>query len=304
VSEVPSVDALIVSFNTKEALRDTMASLLGHPPPGGVAELVVSVFDNGSSDGSADMVAREFPGARLVRSAVNLGFGPANNRLASTSTADYLLLLNSDMIVTEDIVGPLIRALREDPRLIVAGPRLVHPDGKVQYSAHRLPTLSSEFAQAMRGRRLGRAIAPVFDSQQRIDALQERTLTDERVDPRTPEFLWATCWLVRRADVAAEGLFDEAFPMYDEDLDFCHRARRRGRTFRYVPGVEIIHLGGLSSKTGADKLRLMTRARHRYYRRHHGGLTAALYAGAVPAVERLAALLDAIPRPRRRRPAR
>jgi N-acetylglucosaminyl-diphospho-decaprenol L-rhamnosyltransferase len=304
VTEVPSVDALIVSFNTREALRDTLSTLLRHPPRPDVAELRVSVFDNGSSDGSADMVAREFPDARLIRSAVNLGFGRANNELASTSAADYLLLINSDMMVTEDIVGPLIAALREDPRLIAAGPRLVHPDGRVQYSAHRLPTLSYEFAQAMRGRRLGRVIAPVFDSQQRIDAVHEWTLTDERAAPRTPEFLWATCWLVRRADVTAEGLFDEEFPMYDEDLDFCHRARRRGRTFRYVPSAEIIHLGGLSSKTGAEKLRLMTRARHRYYRRHHGRLTAALYAGAVPAVERLAALLEAVPRPRRRRPAR
>ncbi len=304
------MDALIVSFNTREAVRDTLTSLLRHPPPADVAELRVSVFDNDSSDGSADMIAREFPDARLVLSAVNLGFGRANNRLASTSTADYLLLLNSDMILTEDIVSPLMRALGEDPRLIAAGPRLVHPDGRVQYSAHRLPTLSYEFAQAVRGRRLGRVVGPMFDSQKRIDAVHEWTLTDERVDPRTPEFLWATCWLVRRADVAAEGLFDEAFPMYDEDLDFCHRARQRGRTLRYVPSAEIVHVGGLSSKTSADKLRLMTRARHRYYRRHHGLLTAALYAGGVPVVERLALLLETIPRPRpwpwpsRRRPGR
>ncbi|MDQ6805694.1 MAG: glycosyltransferase family 2 protein [Actinomycetota bacterium] len=301
MSEVPSVDALIVSFNTREALKDTLTSLLEHPPPADVAELRVSVFDNGSSDGSPHMVDRDFPEARLIASAVNLGFGRANNRLASTSTADYLLLLNSDMIATEDIVTPLMRALHDDPRLIATGPRLVHPDGRVQYSAHRLPTLSYEFAQAIRGKRLGRVMGPVFDSQRRIDDVHEWSLTDERVDPRTPEFLWATCWLVRRADVATDGLFDDEFPMYDEDLDFCHRARARGRTFRYVSSAEIIHLGGLSSKTGAEKLRLMTRARHRYYRRHHGRLIAALYDRGVPAVERIAVMLEAIPRPRRTR---
>ncbi|HEY5317870.1 MAG TPA: glycosyltransferase family 2 protein [Solirubrobacteraceae bacterium] len=304
MSEVPSVEALIVSFNTREALRDTLTSLLEHPPAAHIAEQRLSVFDNGSSDGSADMVAHQFPQARLVRSAVNLGFGPANNRLAGTSSADYLLLLNSDVIVTEEIITPLMGVLREDPRLIAVGPRLVHPDGQVQYSAHRLPTLSYEFAQAVRGRRLGRAIAPLFDSQQRVDAVHELTLTDERADPRTPEFLWATCWLIRRSDVIAHGLFDEAFTMYDEDLDFCHRALRRGRTFRYVPSAEIIHLGGVSSKTGAEKRRLMTQARRRYYRRHHGPLNAALYARAIPAVDTLAWLIEAIPRPRRRRRAR
>ncbi|MDQ6807286.1 MAG: glycosyltransferase family 2 protein [Actinomycetota bacterium] len=301
MSEVPSVDALIVSFNTGEALRNTLTSLLEHSPPADVAELRVSVFDNGSSDGSADMVVRCFPNARLIASAINLGFGRANNRLASTSTADYLLLLNSDMVVIQDIVTPLMRALREDPRLIATGPRLVHPDGRVQYSAHRLPTLPYEFAQVIRGKRLGRAMGRVFDSEKRIDDVHQWSLTDERVDPRTPEFLWATCWLVRRADVATGGLFDDEFPMYDEDLDFCYRARARGRTFRYVSSAEIIHLGGLSSKSGAEKLRLMTRARQRYYRRHHGRLIAALYAGAVPAVQRLAMMLDAVPRPRRTR---
>jgi hypothetical protein len=295
---VPTVEALIVSFNTSETLRDTLVSLLEHPPPTHVAELSVSVFDNGSSDGSADAVAEQFPAVRLVRSPVNLGFGRANNELALASTADYLLLLNSDVIVKQDIITPLLHALAEDPRLIAAGPRLMHPGGEVQYSAQQLPTLSYEFARVLRGRRLGRVITPVFDSRRKIAAVHEVTLTQERTDPRTPEFLWATCWLIARADVIADGLFDERFTMYDEDLDFCRRARRRGRMFRYVDAAEVIHLGGASSKAASEKERMMTHARRRYYRRHHGLGAACLHAAAVPLVDKLAGLVDAIPRPR------
>jgi GT2 family glycosyltransferase len=295
---VPSIEALIIAFNTKEVLRDTLASLLEHPPSAHIAELLVSVFDNGSEDDSADMVAQQFPEVRLIRGARNEGFGRANNILARTSGADYLLLLNSDVVVTEDIITPLLHALREDPRLIAVGPRLVHESGQVQYSAQRFPTLPYEFAQALRGRRLGRAIRPLFDSQRTVDAIHEPHLTEDRIEPRTPEFLWATCWLVRRADVVSNGLFDEGFPMYDEDLDFCHRARGQGRALRYVASAEIIHLGGVSSKTNAAKRRLTTQARRRYYQRHHGVMDATLYAVAVPIVDRLAALVDMIPRPR------
>jgi N-acetylglucosaminyl-diphospho-decaprenol L-rhamnosyltransferase len=169
VPEPPSIEALFVSFNTRDTLRDALSSLLRHAPPADTAALRISVLDNGSSDGSAAMVAEEFPEARLHRSAVNLGFARANNELARTSTADYLLLLNSDVILTEDVVMPLLGALLEDPRVIAAGPRLVYPDGQVQYSAHRLPTLAYEFALVLRGRPLARAIRPLFDSQRVID---------------------------------------------------------------------------------------------------------------------------------------
>jgi hypothetical protein len=297
MSHAATVEVLIVSFNTEQTLRETLTSLLEHPPPTHVAELSVSVFDNGSSDGSADTVADEFPDVRLVRSPVNLGFGRANNALALASTADYLLLLNSDVIVQHDIITPLMSALREDPRLIAAGPRLVHPGGDVQYSAQQLPTLSYEFARVLRGRRLGRAIAPMFDSREKIAAVHEVTLTHEGAKSRTPKFLWATCWLIRRADVIADGLFDESFTMYDEDLDFCRRAGQRGRTFRYVDAAEVIHLGGASSTAPRAKERLMARARRRYYRRHHGLAVACVHAGAVPLVDKLASLVDAIPRP-------
>jgi GT2 family glycosyltransferase len=299
MSDIPSIEALIVSFNTREELRGTLTSLIDHAPAPQSSELRISVLDNGSADGSPEMVAHCFPEVRLVRSGENLGFGRANNRLAAESRADYLLLLNSDVILTEDVVTPLVAELRADQQLIAVGPRLVHPDGRVQYSAQRLPTLSYEFARVLRGRRLGRAIKPLFDSRARLDAVHEFLLTQRRSEARTTEFLWATCWLVRRDDVLADGLFDESFPMYDEDLDFCRRAKRRGRTLKYVPSAEMIHLGGASSQASGAKERLMSKARRRYYRRHHGVLTAGIYAHGVPALAGTASIIDAIPRPRR-----
>lgn len=295
---VPSIEALIISLDTRAALRETLSSLREHRPPANVADLRISVLDNASCDGSAEMVASQFPDVRLVRSDLNLGFGRATNRLARDSTADYLLLLNSDVVLTEDVITPLLRSLEAHSCAIVAGPRLVYPDGLVQYSAQRLPTLSYEFARVLCGRRLDRILRPVFDSRQFADTIHEVVLTRQRTEPRTPEFLWATCWLIRRADVVADGLFDDAFLMYDEDLDFCRRARERGRTLRYVSSAELVHLGSMSSPTSTVKRNLTRQARLRYYLRHHGPFAAFAYAVGVPAVEALASLLEAIPRPR------
>jgi N-acetylglucosaminyl-diphospho-decaprenol L-rhamnosyltransferase len=295
LSSLPSIDALIVSFNTREDLGVTLKSLLDYQPV--EAALRVTVLDNASSDGSADMVERQFPDVTLVRGRENIGFGRANNILAERSSAAYLLLLNSDTVLAGDIITPLLRTLQDDPTAVLVGPRMVYPDGRVQYSAQRLPTLSYEFARVLRGKRLGRLLAPAFDSQRIVDSTDEVDLTNRRV-ARETQFVWATCWLLRRADIQREGLFDASFPMYDEDLDFCRRAIARGRTVRYVPDSELVHVGGASTNSTKAKQTLMVRARKRYYLVHHGRRTATAYALLVPLVARVADFVEATPRPR------
>nr|HMS72432.1 glycosyltransferase [Baekduia sp.] len=136
---MPSVDVLIVSFNTRELLRDCLTSVYAHPPREGI-ELHVSVFDNASTDGSPEMVAESFPAVRLVRSEDNLGFGAGNDRVAETSDADLLLLLNSDTILTEDVISPLADELLASEQIAIAAPRLEFPDGELQLSSLSFPT--------------------------------------------------------------------------------------------------------------------------------------------------------------------
>jgi GT2 family glycosyltransferase len=227
------------------------------------------------------MVAREFPVVRLIRSPVNLGFGIANDRLAATSTATHLLLLNPDTRVHGPLVGPLLAALDADPVIAVAAPRLVFDDGRVQASSERFPTLAFEVARELRGTKLEALMRPALDAEailrahRRLDLVQTRT-------PHDADFAWATCWLLRRADAEATGLFDPRFPVYDEDLDFCSRLRAAGRRVVYVPEVEVVHLGGASSTSGR-KLELMRAGRARWYRRHRGPAAALAYRTIVAA---------------------
>ncbi|MEA2340894.1 MAG: hypothetical protein QOG11_971 [Solirubrobacteraceae bacterium] len=277
-----SVDTLIVSYGTRDELRECLRSVLSASAAGRDVEVRVSVLDNGSADGSADMVAREFPVVRLIRSPVNLGFGIANDRLAATSTATHLLLLNPDTRVQGPLVGPLLAALEADPAIAVAAPRLVSPDGAVQASSERFPTLAFELARELRGTKLQPLLRPVLDvaailrEHRRLDLVEART-------PHDADFAWATCWLLRRADAEATGLFDPRFPVYDEDLDLCTRLRAAGRRVVYVPAAEVVHLGGRSS-TSERKRELMRAGRARWYRRHRGPAAALAYRAIVAGV--------------------
>lgn len=265
-----SVEALIVSYNTRDLLRDCLRSLFAHLPADGT-ELRAAVLDNASADGSAAMVEQEFPQVRLVRSDENLGFGAGNNRLAETSTADYLLLLNSDTILTEEITSPLLAELERDPAIAIASPRLEFPDGQVQYSSTDFPTLRFEAARTVLGTPLER-----LGVDRLLARTEQRALADDRAT-RDTEFAWATCWLIRRCDPDLQPIFDAAFPMYDEDLDTCRRLAARGRRVVYVPGVTVIHLGGASAPS-RTRFALARGARQRYFRRYHGRLPAAIFA--------------------------
>jgi GT2 family glycosyltransferase len=263
----PTVEALIVSYNTRALLAECLASLEAHLPGDGI-QTRVAVCDNASTDGSADMVATRFPNVRLMRPGENLGFARANNLLASTSSAEYLLLLNPDTVMVEDVITPLLRVLVSDPRVIVAGPRLVFPDGGIQTSSEEFPRLAVEAARLLHRTRLARITRRWFDAEARLRHARQLGLIHETT-PRDTDFLWATCWLMRREDAAAGELFDPRFVTYDEDLDFCRRQRERGRRVVYVPEVTLVHVGGQSSRP-AIKQRLERRGRARYYRVHGG----------------------------------
>jgi N-acetylglucosaminyl-diphospho-decaprenol L-rhamnosyltransferase len=279
-----SVDVLIVSYNTRELLRECLSSIEEHRPPRNEIDLRVRVFDNASSDGSADMVAQSFPAAEVTRSAVNEGFGKANNQLAETSTVDYLLLLNSDTVWSGDIVTPLLEELRRHAEVAIVGPRLIFPDGRVQLSSQLAPTISYELAVALKGTKL-RRLGRLWNATRVIEETRQSALVESRIARRT-EFLWATCWLISRADVERYGLFDPAFPLYDEDLDVCNRIRSYGRAIVYKPEVELVHVGGASSDPEV-KLALMRRARARYYRVHRGWAAELVYRVIVPLLWRL-----------------
>jgi len=129
---------VIISFNTIDITRDCLRSVFENL---GDLRAQVIVVDNDSKDGSADMIASEFPQATLIRNKENRGFAAANNQGFELSSAEFVLLLNSDTLVLGDVLGQSVAYMRAHPQVGVFGCRVLNPDGTMQPTCFMVPSL-------------------------------------------------------------------------------------------------------------------------------------------------------------------
>jgi GT2 family glycosyltransferase len=218
----PAIAVAVVSWNTRELLRGCLRSLVDEP----LAE--VWVVDNASQDGSAAMVAEEFPAARLVASDRNLGFGPGVNLVASQTAAPWIAPANADVELQPGALRALLDAGEHHPRAGILAPRLELPSGETQHSVYAFPTIpfTARFNLGFHRRAGDRLCLEGF-----WDPSRERD-----VDWAIGAFL-----LIRRAAWNAAGGFDPGQWMYAEDLDLGWRAARAGWSTHYVPSARVLH---------------------------------------------------------------
>ena len=268
MQKAPDVSVVVVSYNTRDLLRECLASVYRSER----VRLEVLVVDNGSSDGSAGMVTTEFPAAQLLESHDNRGFAAANNLAIPHSLGRNVLLLNPDATVQPDTIAALSGALDAHPAAAAAGPRILNPDGTLQSCGYRFPTLLHEVRQS---RRVDQALSLLLGP-----------LPVERVPAVWTEVDWCdgACLMMRRAALDTVGLLDEQYFLYTEELDWCFNARRGGWTIFVAPEVFAVHHRGQSSvgnASGVDARLVETRLR--YYRKNHGLPTALAAAGVMAA---------------------
>ncbi|MBE9565557.1 MAG: glycosyltransferase, partial [Proteobacteria bacterium] len=136
----PKLDICIVSWRTRDLLRAGLASVVDQPAAGRII-----VVDNASDDGTAEMVAREFPSVHLLPNSRNLGFAAGNNQAIGASSSPFLLLLNPDTEVSPGALGGFLAAFAEHPRAGAVAAPLVFPDGSVQRSCRSFPDPAALF---------------------------------------------------------------------------------------------------------------------------------------------------------------
>jgi N-acetylglucosaminyl-diphospho-decaprenol L-rhamnosyltransferase len=245
------VHAVVVAYRSAETLRGCVEPLAAMD---GVS---VTVVDNASPDESGAVV-EDLP-VNLIRAPRNGGFSYGCNLGAAGATAPYLLFLNPDARLDAVALEALISVLREDPRVGLAGPRILDDDGSLSWSLRRYPRLRSTYAQALFLHRL-------FPRASWTDEL----IRDEAAytAPREAEWLSGACMLVRRSAYEQIGGFDEGFFLYCEDTDICKRLWDAGRPVRFEPRAEVHHVGGASSGAGETQA-IAARSRVLYARKHH-----------------------------------
>jgi hypothetical protein len=190
------------------------------------------VVDNDSQDGTADVVATEFPEVRTVWSA-NHGFGHANNRGLMTCNARYVLFLNPDTEILEGTFAELVQLMDERPAVGLVGCRQIDANGRLDTTIRYFPNALRALGDALSAERLGA---------RRPHWLGERE-TDQRVYDREFACDWTSgsFMLARREALESAGCFDERFFMYSDETDLCRRVKTAGWEIRHMPQMTILH---------------------------------------------------------------
>ncbi len=216
------------------------------------------------------------PGVQLIRNRENVGFARAHNRGIAASTGDVVVLINPDTVVGENFFDGLEEFLAETPKAGIVGPRVLEADGELQLSARREISALSGL--------LGRTslLTRLFPKSSLVKS--QFPAVTERSHPSAVDWVSGACMAIRRETLHGIGPLDERFFMYFEDADLCRRARASGWLVYYVPGVEVVHQTGASSRSKPRAVWLMHKSAFLYHRKHgtHGPLnvlSAAVLAG-------------------------
>ncbi len=222
----PALSIVLVNFNDASHLPECLSSI--ETNAAGI-DLEVIVVDNASADGSPALVAERFPRVKLIRNEKNEGFGRANNMGVRESRGEFVLFLNTDVVLHPGALELLMGEMRSCPDTGAAGPALLTPPGPFQASFGGRTNFFAELAK-----------------KGLLNRLRTRAL---RRDRRRREVRWVSgaFLLVRRAAFLAAGGFDEGFFLYFEDIDLCERILGKGWKVIFQPAAVSTHHGGATT---------------------------------------------------------
>src|SRR5436853_804949 len=259
----PLLSIVIVNWNTREALRNCLASLFEQSRS---LTLEVIVVDNASADDSLDMLKAGFPQVRIIANTINLGFARACNQGMRAARGRLLLLLNSDTYVRDDVIARMTAYLLSRPDVAMAGCQLQYPDGRIQHTAFRSLSIRRNLFEDL-------WLYKLLPAARRADMLLGgywQSDAEKEVDWLAGAFM-----MLRREVFLQTDGFAEDFFIYGEDSDWCMLIRRCGGRMMFTP-LDVVHqLGSPSSDlewTQKERLRLCHLGGLRAYTKLNGRL--------------------------------
>jgi hypothetical protein len=256
------LSVVVLSWNTREILRACLAALERDVS---VQPREIIVVDNGSKDGSATMVARDYPSVRLLCNAENRLYAEPNNQGALAAKGRYLCLLNSDTEVRPGALDRLAAFLASHSEYAAVAPKLVNPDGTVQRACRRFPTLLDPLIESTSlGKFPPGAWIAWWSAMGDFDHKKSRDVSQPP----------GACFMMETAEYLAMGGLDPSLSLFFNDVDLCLALSRKGRRIRYLAEAEVMHHQGLSTRAHDAHHRnlLWIRNRATYYTKNHGRL--------------------------------
>ncbi|MBN1695219.1 glycosyltransferase family 2 protein [candidate division WOR-3 bacterium] len=229
----------IVNYNTKEDLKKCIKSLLQNPPD---CDYQIVIVDNNSKDGSKSYIKKlKQENIKYILNKKNNGFGAACNQIAQIQNSSYVLFLNPDVEVSKNSIDRLIRLLKKDKKIGVATGKLLYPNGSLQLSCRKFPTI----LRVLFGRES--VLRKIFPNNM---ISKEFLMSEVNYDKiQFPDCVRGAVMLFKTEIFKKIGGFDEKFFLFFEDTDICLRLRKKGYEIVYLPDAVFYHsLGGSTKK--------------------------------------------------------
>jgi len=257
----PEISIIIVNWNTCDILRNCLASIL---VPRDEIDYEVIVIDNGSTDGSTEMIKNEYPHVNLIQNNKNFGFAVANNQGIGIAKGRYILLLNSDTIILNAALSKTVSFADAHSNAAVVGCRVLNPDGTLQPTCFMYPSLLNMLLSAS-------YLYKLFPKSKFFG--RERMTWWDRSNELEVDVVTGCFMLVNRKAIEQVGLMDRCFFMYGEETDWCYRFKRAGWKIIFTPCAEIIHIGGQSTRHVRQEMLIQQRISIlQFIRKHKGSL--------------------------------
>ncbi len=249
-----NVSVIIVNYNARYFLKNCIGSVLSSDI---VEEIEIIVVDNNSSDGSSEMIHRDYPQVTYLQNDENIGFSKANNRGVSLAKGNYVLILNPDTMLTETTLSDILNFSEQQADFGAAGVHFIDGSGKyLPESKRNFPNLKVAGSKLLGYSRYYYANHIFKDEIAKVDIL-------------TGAFMF-----IKKKVYKEVGGFDEDFFMYGEDIDLSYRISKAGYKNYYVGNTKVLHFKGESTVKDKFYLRNFYGALSIFYKKHFPSRTA------------------------------
>jgi GT2 family glycosyltransferase len=249
----PTLSIVLVCWNNRAYLGPCLESLYQSKMK---CTFDIVVVDNGSTDGTPEMLAEKYPEVIIIQNAGNVGLGKASNQGIEATRGRYILLLNNDTIVNGESFDAMAEFLDNNSRAAAVGGKLLNPDGSIQACYNDFPTLHEEFFVATR---LGELWRPGYPAVMQAGEI------------KSVDWLGSACLLLRRSALDQVGLLDESYFIYGDETDLQYRLKKARWEVYYLPQVSTIHFGGRSMDRWRRR-KMVYRGKLLFYRKHYGAI--------------------------------
>lgn len=256
---MPDISICLVSLNTRDLLKGCLESLFADPTR---FTYEVIITDNGSTDGSIEMLAEDFPPVKVILNESNLGYTAPMNQALRAGSGRYLMQLNPDTVIQPGLLDGLVDFMDSRPQAGICTPKVLNRDGTLQKQCRRSAARPWDAVSYVLG------LSKLFPRSRTFGRYLMTYLPEDETSE--VEAVSGSCMVIRREVIDQIGYLDEVFFAYQEDAEFCFRARKAGWKIYYHPAVKIIHFGGHGGSRSVPYQGIYAwhRSYYLYYRKH------------------------------------